>query len=256
MKVTILGCGTSAGVPRIGNDWGACDPDEPRNRRTRASILIEEDGFRLLVDTSPDLRAQFLREDVERVDAVIWTHDHADHCHGIDDLRQVFHAGGKPIPGFARAPVLRSLRNRFSYVFEGRSGYPAIVDAQPLADALTLGPLRIEIVDQPHGRISSAGLKVTSPRGGTFGYSTDCHDLTSEMARVFERVDAWVVDALRAQPHPSHSHLQQTLSWIERVRPSRALLTHMDQSMDYRTLRRTLPRSVEPAHDGLAIYIM
>ena len=161
MKLRILGCGTSFGVPRIGGDWGECDPSEPRNRRRRASILVEHEGTRILVDTSPDLREQLLDAGVDRLDAVIWTHDHADHCHGIYDLRQVYHVRGAPVPGFARSDTLATLRARFGYVLEGRGGYPAIVDAKILPDRLEIGSLTLRIVDQPHGSITSAGIRLS-----------------------------------------------------------------------------------------------
>ena len=139
MKVRVLGAGTSSGVPRIGNDWGACDPAEPRNRRMRASILVESATTRVLIDTGPDMREQLLAAGIDHVDAVLWTHEHADHCHGIDDLRQVMHARGSAIPGHARTPTMEALRQRFSYIFEGRGGYPPVVEARILPDALTIG---------------------------------------------------------------------------------------------------------------------
>lgn len=252
MKVRILGCGTSSGVPRIGNDWGDCDPAEPRNRRRRASILVETPGARILVDTSPDLREQLLDAHVAVLDAVIWTHDHADHCHGIDDLRQVFHARGAPVAGYARETTLASLRRRFAYAFEGNSGYPPTIDGQALADRLAVVDCEVAVVDQPHGRITSAGLRFDYA-GKSCAYSTDCNDLTDAMTGLFEGLDLWIVDALRYRPHPTHPHLEQTLSWIERLRPKRAVLVHMDQSMNYATLRAALPEGVEPGYDGMEI---
>ena len=250
MKLRILGCGTSSGVPRIGNDWGECDPAEPRNRRTRASILIESATTRILVDTTPDLREQLLRADVADVDAVVWTHDHADHCHGIDDLRQLYHARGRPVIGYARPETLAALRNRFAYAFDGRDGYPPTVDGRALPSATKIGDIDVRVVDQPHGNITSAGLRFESG-GKSIGYSTDFNVMTDDMLALFEGLDAWVVDALRKRPHPTHPHLDATLEWIERLRPRRAILTHMDQSMDYRTLCAELPDGVEPGYDGL-----
>lgn len=252
MKLRILGCGTSSGVPRIGNDWGDCDPADPRNRRTRASILVETETTRILVDTSPDLREQLLAADVIRVDGVIWTHDHADHCHGIDDLRQLYHAKGRPVDGHARPETLETLRTRFAYAFDGRDGYPATVTGHPLPDELAIGDIRVQVVDQPHGSITSAGLRFTHD-GKSIGYSTDFNVLTDNMARHFEELDIWVVDALRRRPHPTHPHLAQTLEWIARLAPRRAILTHMDQSMDYEGLAAELPHGVVPGHDGLEI---
>jgi phosphoribosyl 1,2-cyclic phosphate phosphodiesterase len=252
VKIRILGCGTSSGVPRIGNDWGSCDPDEPRNRRSRVSIMVEHEDTRILVDTSPDLRVQLLDADVMELSAVIWTHDHADHCHGIDDLRQTFHATGQPVDGYARPAALDTLMSRFRYVFEGQSGYPAIASAHVLPDRVTIGSIAVRIVDQPHGGITSAGIRFDA--GGTsIAYSTDFNDLTGDMMALFEGVNLWIVDALRKSPHPTHPHLEQTLGWIGRLHPGHAILTHMDNSMDYRSLLAELPAGVEPGYDGLEI---
>ena len=251
MKLTILGCGTSFGVPRIGNDWGSCDPAEPRNRRRRVSILIEHEETRILVDTSPDLREQLLAARVGEIDAVIWTHDHADHCHGIDDLRQLYHVYQRPIEGYAREATLVSLRERFAYVFDGSAaGYPDIAAGHLLPDDMELGGIRIRAVDQPHGSITSAGLRFDAG-GKSIAYSTDFNDLTPGMETLFEGVGIWIVDALRRRPHPTHPHLDRALEWVARVRPGRAILTHMDNSMDYRTLLAELPPGVEPGYDGL-----
>ena len=248
----MLGCGTSSGVPRIGGDWGDCDPADPRNRRSRASILIETETTRILVDTSPDLREQLLAAGVDAVDAVIWTHDHADHCHGIDDLRQLFHARGAAVAGYARTDTLATLRSRFGYVFAGHDGYPATAVAHPLPDAARIGDIGVRCVDQPHGAITSAGLRFESG-GVAIGYATDFNAMTDAMAALYADADLWIVDALRRRPHPTHPHLAQTLGWIERLRPSRAVLTHMDQSMDYATLAAELPANVAPGHDGMVV---
>lgn len=252
MKVRILGSGTSSGVPRIGGDWGDCDPIEPRNRRTRASIQIEADGVRVLVDTSPDLRAQLLAAEVSAIDAVIWTHDHADHCHGIDDLRQLYHARGAPVPGYARSDTVIALQRRFGYAFDGHSGYPPIATITPLPDRMMLGGIAIAAVDQPHGAITSAGLCFTY-NGRTIAYSTDFNAMTDAMRALFTGVDLWIVDALRRRPHPTHPHLDRTLGWIAELGPKRAVLTHMDQSMDFATLMRELPPGIEPGYDGMEL---
>ena len=252
MKLRLLGCGTSFGVPRIGNDWGDCDPAEPRNRRRRVSLLVEHDDTRILVDTSPDLREQLLDAGVSSLDSVIWTHDHADHCHGIDDLRSLFHHRGSPIHGYARPETLAVLTRRFDYIFEGKGGYPAIVAAAELPDSLVVGTIRVSIADQPHGAITSAGLRFDAA-GKSIAYSTDCNKLTPEMRSLFEGVDVWIVDALRRKPHPTHAHLERTLEWVGEVQPGLTILTHMDNSMDYRTLKAELPENVEPGFDGLEI---
>jgi len=252
VKVRILGSGTSSGVPRIGNDWGACDPNEPRNRRTRVSLLVEHDDTRILVDTGPDMREQLLAADVSTVDAILWTHDHADHCHGIDDVRQIFHARHRPVPGYARTCTLTALRDRFAYVFAGRQGYPPTVESAVLPDRLTIGAITIDVVDQPHGHITSAGLRF-SAGGAVVGYATDFHELTPAMRALYTGLDVWIVDALRYAPHPTHPHVPEVLDWIAELRPKRSAFIHMDQSMDYATLSREIPAHVDVGFDGMVI---
>ena len=252
MKVTVLGCGTSSGVPRIGNDWGDCDPFNPRNRRTRASILVQSETTTILVDTSPDMRTQLLAAGVSNLDAVLWTHEHADHTHGIDDLRQIFHLKQAPVTAYARARCLESLERRFRYVFHGRGGYPPTASVHLLPDIFRIGDIEIRTVDMPHGGISTAGFRFTKD-GKSIGYATDFHDVTTDMEDLFASLDLWVVDALRHAPHPTHANLAITLGAIERLKPTRAILTHMDQSMDYATLSAELPAGVAPGHDGLEI---
>lgn len=252
LKLVMLGSGTSSGVPRIGNDWGSCDPAEPKNRRTRVSILVESATTRILVDTSPDMRAQLLAADVVQIDAILWTHDHADHSHGLDDVRQLYHHRGTPVPGYARAQTLRLLKARFAYAFEGRHGYHPTIDARVLPDGLRIGDIDIACVDQPHGEIWSTGFRF-SHDGRSIGYATDFHAVTPDMLALYDGLDVWVVDALREKPHPTHPHLAMTLDAVAAVRPVRTILTHMDQSMDYATLRRTLPEGVEPGYDGLVV---
>lgn len=254
MKVRILGSGTSSGVPRIGNDWGSCDPAEPRNRRTRASILVESATTRILVDTSPDMREQLLAAGVADVDAVIWTHDHADHTHGIDDLRQLMHARGEPVPGFAPEATIRGLSERFRYVFEGGGPYRATATVDLLVDGMTIGDIRIGTVDQPHGGITSAGLRFEHD-GKSIGYATDFNEFTWNMERLYAGLDLWIADALRHEPHPTHAHLAQTLAWARKCGARRTVLVHMDKTMDYRTLKAELPQGVEPGYDGMEIQV-
>ncbi|WP_448502140.1 MBL fold metallo-hydrolase [Sphingomonas sp.] len=252
MRIRLLGTGTSSGVPRIGNDWGACDPNEPRNRRLRVSALVETATTRILIDTGPDMRAQLNEAGVASVDAIVWTHDHADHTHGIDDVRQLMHNCGSPIAGYARPATLAALDRRFGYAFHGGGGYRPSVLAHELPDSLTIGDVEVSVVDQPHGDITSAGLRFDA-NGGSIVYSTDFHLLTDAMQAMFGRADIWILDALRRAPHPSHAHLDAALSFVERVRPRRAVLIHMDNSMDYATLCRTLPDGVEPGYDGMVL---
>jgi len=253
LKLVMLGSGTSSGVPRIGNDWGACDPAEPRNRRTRVSIIVESATTRILVDTSPDLRAQLLATDVVHLDAVLWTHDHADHCHGIDDLRQIMHHRGTPVPGYGHSATMAKLRERFDYVFAGANGYRPTVEAHVLPpEGLTIGDIAVRHVAQPHGSIWSSGFRFDL-NGKSIAYATDFHEMTDEMAALYRGVDCLVIDTLRERPHPTHAHLALTLEIIDVIRPGRAILTHMDQSMDYRPLLASLPEGVEPGYDGLTV---
>jgi phosphoribosyl 1,2-cyclic phosphate phosphodiesterase len=252
MKVTLLGCGASWGVPAIGPDWGRCDPGNPRNRRRRGSLLVESRGKRLLIDTSPDLREQLLDAGVASLDAVLLTHAHADHLHGIDDLRIINRLIGKALPFYSSGDALAEVERRFGYALlpavPDRPLYrPALVphpiDGPFIAAGLTVVPFR-----QDHGYITTLGFRI-----GPVGYSTDVTELDEHAFAVLAGIEVWVVDCMRREPHPTHSHLAKTLGWIERVRPRQAILTHMDQSMDYRELRAELPAGVVPGYDGLAI---
>lgn len=236
-------------MPRIGNDWGDCDPSEPKNRRSRVSILVESPTTRILVDTSPDLRNQFLANGIDSVDAVIWTHDHADHCHGIDDLRSVFQKTRQPIPGYARPAALDSLKQRFAYAFKGHKYYPSICEAIDLEGDRLIGDILVRHVDQPHGSITSAGLRFEHD-GRSVVYATDFGEVTEEMRALYRRCDLFVVDALRENPHPTHAHLAMTLDLVDDVQAKFSLLTHMDKSMDYDHLVSILPDTVRPAYDG------
>ncbi len=257
MRVTILGCGTSSGVPRIGGpdgtgEWGACDPGDPRNRRRRASVLVEHGDTTIVVDTGPDFRAQMLDAGVRRLDAVLLTHDHADHAHGIDDLRQFFHLSHAPVSCFASEATWAVLEPRFAYIFAGTAFYPATAIAHRLPGRLTVGGITVTSFVQNHGNVDSTGFRFDAD-GRSVAYSTDVKALPAAAADLLEELDLWVVDALRAAPHPTHSHLAQTLDWIAAYRPTRSILTHMDQSLDYATLAAALPAGVEPGYDGLTI---
>jgi phosphoribosyl 1,2-cyclic phosphate phosphodiesterase len=252
MKVRILGCGTSTGVPRIGNDWGACDPAEPRNRRTRSAILLESDGEQLLVDCGPDLREQLLQAETADLAGVITTHDHADHCHGIDDLRQVAQHVGRPVPLHARSETLERLAKRFAYAFNGSPLYPAVLNPQQLGETLGLGCATLRFVDQPHGGISSLGLRADEG-GASLAYAIDFNDMTDAMASLYAGVDLLICDCLRRSPHPTHAHLDAALGWARELKVGRLLLTHLDKSMDYATLVGELPDWAEPAFDGQTV---
>lgn len=253
MKLVMLGSGTSTGVPRIGNDWGACDPAEPRNRRTRVSIMVESAaGSRVLVDTSTDLRQQLLANAIDRIDAVFWTHDHADHAHGIDDLRPLRYGRGGPIPGFAAGETARRLRQRFDYVFAGQHGYPTIVALETLERLRMTAGFGVAHCQMPHGPAQSTAFRFDCD-GKTIGYATDFSEITGEMVQLFDRVDLLVVDCLRREPHPTHAHLAMALELIEASRAQAGVLSHLDKSMDYATLSAEVPAHVVVGFDGLEI---
>ncbi|WP_374412995.1 MBL fold metallo-hydrolase [Novosphingobium colocasiae] len=257
MKLTILGSGTSTGVPRLGGefgaDWGLCDPDEPRNRRTRVSILLQNDaGGTVLVDTPTDLRQQLLASDVHRIDAVFWTHDHADHCHGIDDLRPLRYGRAGPIQGYAASETVRRLRQRFGYVFAGQHGYPTLVTLDNLETVRICEGFGVGHVQMPHGPAQSTGFTFDY-NGKTVGYATDFSEITGGMVNLFYGCDVLVVDCLRREPHPTHAHLAMALELVTVTRCKRAVLTHLDKSMDYATLSAEVPEHVSVAYDGMVV---
>jgi phosphoribosyl 1,2-cyclic phosphate phosphodiesterase len=257
---TILGCGSSAGVPRVAQGWGACDPNNPKNRRRRCSLLVEKftdaGTTTALVDTSPDLREQLLDANVARLDGVLFTHDHADHTHGIDDLRPLFVHQRRRVDVYADAPTATILHARFGYCFSTRAGsdYPPILTDHRIAAGETVlvegqgGTISALPFMQKHGQGSSLGF-----RFGGLAYSCDVNGIPDESLKLLRDIDVWIVDALRHTPHPSHFSLEESLEWIERVRPRRAVLTNLHTDLDYETLRRSLPAGIEPAFDGMTI---
>lgn len=256
LEVVILGCGSSGGVPRGDGDWGACDPAEPRNRRTRCSALIRRHGpdgvTTALIDTSPDLRQQMLSAEVKAIDAVLYTHDHADQTHGIDDLRVFVMRARRRIPAWMDAATESALRGRFPYIFESHEGYPALLDAHripPHGQSWSIsgpgGDIPVRTFDQAHGPIRSVGYRI-----GGLAYSSDVSDLDDEAVEAVRGCDLWIVDALRYLPHPTHAHLDLTLDWINRAGVKRAILTNLHIDMDYKTLCASVPSNVEIAHDG------
>ena len=264
LEFTILGCGSSGGVPRANGNWGACDPHNPRNRRTRCSLLVrrKDDGdpegwTTALVDTSPDLVRQTSDAGARRLDAALLTHDHADQSHGIDDIRAFAISQKTRIPVYMDEATTGTMLSRFGYVFKGEGGYPAIADPSPLpafGAPWTIdgpsGPLVVTTFDQDHGSIRSVGY-----RFGGVAYSSDVADLPEASFDALSNLDVWIVDALRETPHPTHAHLERTLDWIARVKPRRAILTNMHIDLDYETLRTRLPDTVEPAYDGMRFEI-
>lgn len=255
MKLLMLGSGTSTGVPRIGDDWGECDPSEPRNRRTRVSIMVENaEGRRLLVDTSTDLRHQLLANGIDKVDGVFWTHDHADHCHGIDDLRVMRYDRSGPLPAFAADETARRLRARFGYIFAGEHGYPTICELNTLERLRIFAGFGIGHCQMPHGPAKSTAFRFDAD-GKSIGYATDFSEIVPALVELFQRVDLLVVDCLRRRPHPTHAHLDMALELSRKCAAGRTVLTHLDKSMDYRTLAAEVPRGVEVGYDGLEIVL-
>jgi phosphoribosyl 1,2-cyclic phosphate phosphodiesterase len=254
LRIRILGCGTSTGVPKIGNDWGKCDPAEPRNARLRSSILVESGGERLLVDCGPDLRQQLLAAEVGRLGGVIVTHAHGDHCHGIDELRPVMQAMGAPVPLYARADVLAELQHRFAYAFAQSDFYRPIVEARELGAELRFGDATARFVDQPHGGPVSLGIRFDEDERSA-AYAIDFSDLTDDMTALYEGVDVWIADCLTRAPHPTHAHLDGILGWARELRVGQVYLTHMGNGLDYRTLVAELPDWAAPAFDGLEIVL-
>jgi len=255
VRVTILGCGTSGGVPRPGGkggkgEWGAADPADPRNQRRRCSILVQGQGRTILVDTSPDLRSQLLDAEVERVDAVIWTHEHADQTHGIDDLRPFALRQG-PIESWADRRTQEILMRRFGYCFEAQHNFynpiyrPSLIEGPFKAAGCPVVPFV-----QDHGTTCSLGL-----RFGPVAYANDVVHLTEEALKIMAGVEVLIVDAMRFRPHPTHAHLDLALDWIKRVGPKRAFLTNLHVDMDYAEVDRITPPNVQPCHDGLVIEV-
>ncbi len=249
----MLGSGTSTGVPRVGNDWGDCDPDEPRNRRSRVSIVVESNsGKRLLVDTSTDLRSQLLANSIDHIDGVFWTHDHADHCHGIDDLRVLRYGRGGPISGFAGRDTAYRLRQRFGYVFAGQHGYPTIVELEELDRLRMFAEFGISWCQMPHGPTETTGYRFEAD-GKSIVYATDFSAINDDMIETFMDVDILVSDCLRRDPHPTHANLALAIELAERCHAKTLVLSHLDKSMDYQTLCDETDDYVIVGYDGLEV---
>jgi len=262
LKVTILGCGSSGGVPRIGNIWGECDPDEPRNRRRRCSVLVQKAAEQggattdVLIDTSPDMADQLNMADQGRLDAVLYTHAHADQAHGIDDLRMVAMNIRARVDVYMDKTTESWLMNRFDYCFETPpgSGYPPILNAHKMTahEPVTIdgpgGPVTFEPLLMEHGSIPSLGFKV-----GGVAYSPDVNGVPQRARDALNGIDCWIVDALRRAPHPSHANLDMTLEWLAEMKPKLGVLTNMHVDLDYRTLCKELPEGVVPAYDGMVL---
>ena len=258
LRFTILGCGSSGGVPRLGNDWGDCDPKNPKNRRRRCSLLVERlagDAIsRVLIDTSPDMREQLLDANVGTLDGVVFTHSHADHTHGIDDLRQVVFNMKRRLPVWADAPTQNALISRFAYAFmqPDDSPYPPILDLHSIDGTFQVdgpaGPIQFQPFLVDHGAMDALGFRV-----GPLAYLPDVVRIPDNVWPVLEGLECWVLDALRRKPHPTHAHLALSLEWIARVKPAQAVITNMHLDLDYDTLLHELPPTVSPAFDGRVI---
>ena len=259
MRVTVLGCGGSAGVPQIGGeeghgDWGACDPADPRNRRTRSSIVVQgDDGQRLLVDTGPDLRTQLLAAGIPRIDAVLFTHEHADHITGLDDVRILNRIAGKPLPAYGTAHTLAELAQRFDYAFrpwKPPGFYRPVMEPRPFefGDRIEAAGLTIDLFEQDHRVLKTSGLRV-----GPFGYSTDAVALDDAAFATLQGIDTWVVGCFQRTPHSTHAHVGRVIEWASRVAARRTILTHMGIDLDWTWLQRHLPAGMEPAVDGMVL---
>lgn len=254
MRVTILGCGASAGVPTITGNWGECDSSNPKNKRRRVSIAVQKGSTTLVVDTPPELREQCISAGIQSIDGILYTHDHADHTHGIDDLRPMAFRNKMPIPIYGSAEIMESLKSRFTYAFPADKMRPDIYTAF-IYDNMINGPFEVGEIPvipfiQGHGYSISIGYRFDK-----VAYSTDVVDLDDSAFKVLEGIDVWIVDCIAREPKPTHSHLAKTLEWIERVKPKRAILTHMSPLLDYNKLLSELPPHVEPAYDGLSFLI-
>ncbi|WP_417694705.1 MBL fold metallo-hydrolase [Roseibium sp.] len=260
LKITILGCGSSGGVPRIGNDWGDCDPTNPKNRRLRCSILLERSGpdgtTTVLIDTGPDMRQQVLEAGVSRLDAVIYTHAHADHLHGIDDLRQFAMLQRDKIPVYMGGYTYERAQQSFGYCFQTPQGsnYPPILARQPLVPGSEIsitgkgGTIELLPVEVIHGEIAAFGFRFHD-----VAYLPDVSDIPDSAVSAFAGLKLWILDCLRPTPHPSHFHLETTLEWISRLRPANAILTNLHNALDYEKLDQMTPETVHPAFDGLQL---
>lgn len=258
MKITILGCGSSGGVPRIGGHWGACDPSEPKNRRGRCSILVErvtEAGTTtVLIDSSPDMRTQLLDAEVGRLDALLFTHAHADHTHGLDDLRMIVINMRERLPVWADEPTKKALMTRFGYAFVRPEGsmYPPILDMQDIEGVVTIdgpgGALTFQPMLVDHGGMDALGFRVND-----VVYMPDVVKIPQDVWPHLQDMRCWIIDALRRDPHPTHSHLEQTLGWIADVAPTHAVLTNMHNDLDYETLAAETPDHIDPAYDGMVL---
>ena len=255
-EVTILGCGSSTGVPAIGNNWGNCDPNNPKNKRMRSSILVKDENNTILIDAGPDLRQQLLNSNVKNIDAVFVTHGHADHIHGIDDFRFLNVLMNKDIDLFASQTTIKQIKEKFGYVFEKLNPksngyyYKPCLTPNIIKPNFQLNNLDIKTFDQDHGFSKSTGFRINN-----IAISTDVVDLNTEAFNNLNNLDLWIVDCLRFKPHKTHAHLEKTLQWIDKVKPKKSILTHMNYEVDYNEISKILPKNCYAAFDGMKTII-
>ncbi|MCP4395117.1 MAG: MBL fold metallo-hydrolase [Alphaproteobacteria bacterium] len=257
MKITILGCGGAGGVPMLSVGWKDCDPNNPKNNRLRPSILVEENDTKILIDTSPDLRMQLLNSDTQSLDAILYTHQHADHIHGIDDIREINRAMNAPLPIYTDKVTMDALQTRFSYVFKGIRNAEEKTYFRPCLTPNIITPLEsfningtnILPIKQDHGYMDSLGFKFN----GKFAYSTDVLDIDQESLDMLHGLDLWVVGCYSFNPHPTHAHLDKILEWADYIKPKKFIITHMSPIIDYEALKKMLPSNAEPAYDGMTL---
>ncbi len=262
IQLTILGCGSSGGVPRVGNDWGECDPKEPKNRRRRCSVLVDKFGDNgrttVLIDTGPDMREQLLTANVQRLDAVLYTHSHADHLHGIDDLRAYVIRHRRRVPVYMDAPTFDKANTAFGYCFETPEGsnYPPILDRHPMEAGRSVsidgpgGTLEFLPIEVEHGDMDALGFRI-----GNTAYVPDVSNITGDSYTALENLDLLILDCLRRRPHPSHFNLDDALEWTARLKPSKTIFTNLHNDLDYQELSKELPDGIVPAYDGMQIEI-
>jgi phosphoribosyl 1,2-cyclic phosphate phosphodiesterase len=257
MKVTVLGCGGSGGVPLVGPDWGRCNPENPKNRRRRVSVLVQHEGANIVLDTSPDFRAQMLDVGIAKLDAILYTHDHADHTQGIDDVRFMrSYDKAQRIPAYGAPETMATLAARFPYIFtQGTEGsghlYRPFLEARTVTGPFQLCGLDVTPFEQEHG----FGSKTLGYRVGSMAYSTDVVELPEPAFELLRGLDLWIVDCLRFEPHITHAHFAKAIAWIERLKPRRAILTHLNHQIDYDAVKAKCPPGVEPGYDGLSVEI-
>lgn len=252
LKITVLGCGASGGVPLLKYGWGRCDAGNPKNSRSRSSVMIETEKTRLLVDMSPDLRQQMFNFGSSQIDGVFFTHDHYDHTSGINELRPVYFGGDRPLRIYARKDVMEDLKKAFYYVFEdsGKELYKSYIEANIVDTKFSIGDISASCFEQDHGYSKSTGIRI-----GDFAYTTDVLSFKGESFEQLRELEVWIVGCLSRDAKPTHANLDTVLKWVDELKPRRTYLTHMSADLDYESLLAELPPNVRPAYDGMRIFV-